>query len=203
MARVSAVVLLVVLSGCASMAERDERAQTQRFYRLPWTAGVSHRCIQPGPGSFSHEGRDEFAVDFAMPEGTALLAAREGVVLRIKEDSDRGGADREFAAEGNYAHLGHVDGTRSVYLHLRKDGAVVEPGDRVRQGDPLGFSGSTGWSTTPHLHFAVERFSPEAKQWMSIPFAFEEVPGSGVPRFLGKYRSRNVGGDQLPVPSGR
>jgi len=191
MARLSAVIFLALLSGCVSLIERDERAQDQRLYRLPWTAGESHRCIQPGPGSFSHEGRDEFAVDFSMPEGTALLAARGGVVLRVKEDSDRGGPDREFAADGNYVHLGHADGTRTVYLHLRKGGAEVESGDRVRQGDPIGYSGSTGWSTTPHLHFAVERLNPETKRWESIPFAFIEVTGSGVPRFLGKYRSRN------------
>ncbi len=186
-----AVIFLALLPGCFSLAERDKRAQDQRFYRLPWTAGESHRCIQTGPGSYSHEGRDEFAVDFSMAEGTALLAARDGVVLDVREDSDRGGSDREFAADGNYVHIGHADGTRAVYLHLGKGGAMVDPGRRVRQGDPIGFSGSTGWSTTPHLHFAVERLNPATKRWASIPFAFIEVPGSGVPRFLGKYRSRN------------
>ena len=169
--------------------ERDERAQEQRHYHLPWASGESHRCIQAGPGSFSHEGRDEFAVDFAMPEGTPLLASRAGVATTVREDSNLGGATREFAAHGNHIHIVHRDGTRAVYLHLRQDGARVEPGDRVRQGDLIGFSGSTGWSTTPHLHFAVERRDPRTRRWRSIPFAFIEVSGSGVPRLLGKYRS--------------
>ncbi len=191
MMRLSPALLLILLSGCASLIERDERAQKQRHYHLPWAAGESYRCIQAGPGSFSHEGRDEFAVDFAMPEGTPLLAARDGVATAVREDSNQGGATREFAAHVNLVHIVHRDGTRAVYLHLRQNGARVKSGDRVRQGEVIGFSGSTGWSTTPHLHFAVERRDPKTGKWRSIPFAFIEVPGSGVPRLLGKYRSRN------------
>ena len=191
MSRLPPLLILLSLTGCLSLPGSDDLAKEQRLYYLPWAAGQSFRCIQPGPGSFSHEGRDEHAVDFAMPEGTALHAARGGVVLAVKDDSDRGGSTREFAADGNYVHIGHADGTRSVYLHLRHDGAAVAVGARVRQGDLVGFSGGTGWSTTPHLHFAVERPDPETRRWVSIPFAFIEVPGSGVPRFLGRYRSRN------------
>ena len=191
MIRLWPALLLFLLSGCASLAERDRLAQEQRFYYLPWTAGDSYRCIQSGPGTFSHQGREEFAVDFSIPEGTPLLAARDGLVTAVREDSDRGGATREFATQANYVHILHQDGTRAVYFHLRHESARVKPGDRVRRGDLIANSGSTGWSTTPHLHFAVERRDPGEKTWSSIPFAFIEVTDSGVPRFLGRYRSQN------------
>jgi murein DD-endopeptidase MepM/ murein hydrolase activator NlpD len=192
MARIWPAIFLLLISGCASLIERDRQAQEQRHYHLPWTSGESHRCIQSGPGSFSHEIRDEFAVDFAMPEGTPLLAARGGVVAAVREDSDRSGSTRDFAGDANFVHIAHEDGTRSVYLHLRQNGAAVESGGPVRQGDVIGFSGSTGWSTTPHLHFAVERRDLGTGNWRSIPFGFIEVTGSGVPRILGRYRSRNL-----------
>ena len=64
-------------------------------------------------------------------------------------------------------------------------------GQAVGRGELIGYSGETGYSTTPHLHLHVERRHPETNTWRSIPFAFVEVPGSGVPRFLGRYRSRN------------
>ncbi len=197
MKRLGPLLCLLLAAGCASLVERDRLAQTQRTYLLPWAAGETHRCIQSGPGSFSHSGKDEFAVDFKMEEGTLLLAAREGRVLAVKEDSDRGGPDPEFIRDGNYVQILHEDGTRAIYLHLQRDGALVTPGEVVPQGAAIARSGSTGWSTTPHLHFAVERWLIDARKWQSIPFAFREVPGPGVPLFLGAYRSANVAATTL------
>jgi murein DD-endopeptidase MepM/ murein hydrolase activator NlpD len=48
-----------------------------------------------------------------------------------------------------------VDGTYAEYLHLRHGGTVVKPGDRVVAGQLIGYSGNTGWSSTPHIHFHV------------------------------------------------
>ena len=51
--------------------------------------------------------------------------------------------------------LQHEDGTFAEYFHLKKDGVLVKLGEEANRGDPLALSGNTGWSISPHLHFAV------------------------------------------------
>lgn len=186
------LLLVPLAAACASTAERDALAPRQRLYNLPWEAGTSHRCIQTGPGFYSHEGREVYAVDFYMPVGTPVLAAREGRVVLVKEDSDRGGSSEEFGPDGNRVIVLHGDATRAVYLHLRKDGAEVRVGEFVLRGALIGYSGDTGYSTISHLHFAVEAEDPGTGNWTTIPFAFIEVRGDGIPRLLGSYESGNV-----------
>ena len=128
------LVLVVLLAGCASTAERDARAARNRHYHLPWTAGERHRCIQPGPGWYSHHDAEEFAVDFSMEPDTPILASRAGRVIDVKQDSDRGGPSKRYAADGNYVRVLHGDGTSAFYLHLRFRGAAVRRGKRVRRG---------------------------------------------------------------------
>jgi murein DD-endopeptidase MepM/ murein hydrolase activator NlpD len=186
------LLLPALAAACASTAERDALAPRQRLYHLPWEAWSSHRCIQAGPGFFSHEGREVYAVDFAMPVGTPVLAAREGRVVLVKEDSDRGGSSKEYGPDGNRVIVLHGDATRAVYMHLRKDGAEVQVGEFVLRGTLIGYSGDTGYSTTSHLHFAVEARDPGTGSWTTIPFAFIELSGDGIPRLLGSYESENV-----------
>ena len=182
---------LILMAACAVPREVEEAAQARRDYFLPYTAGTYHRCIQTGPGSYSHEGSQKYAVDFKMPVGTPVLAARGGRVAKVKEDSDRGGSSREYAAFANRVEVLHEDGSRAVYLHFRHEGAAVAVGERVATGQRIGDSGNTGWSTTPHLHFHVEERDPVTGRWSSVPIAFIDVSGSGVPRLLRSYTSGN------------
>ena len=190
------VLPLLLLCGCASGLTATERgaAAEQRRYRLPYAAGTSHLVVQAGPGPFSHKGRERHAVDFKMATGTRVLAARSGRVVQVKEDSNIGGSSRSYAPHGNRILVDHGDGSRAVYLHLMKDGALVDEGQLVRQGEVIGRSGDTGWSAMPHLHFHVERLRDGA--WASIPVAFEDVGGDGIPRWLRHYRS----GNRSPTP---
>ena len=126
-----------------------------------------------------------------MAEGTPVLAARGGRVVGVKEDSDEGGWSREFARHGNYVRILHKDGTRAKYLPPKLDRAVVEVGHRVARGDLIAYSGDTGWSAFPHLHFQVDRLDPGTRRWTSIPVKFVDVLGDGKPRFLGLYVSGN------------
>jgi len=72
----------------------------------------------------------------------------------------------------NLIRVLHDDGTMAVYAHLQRDGAVVAPEQRVRTGQHIGWSGNTGFSTGPHLHFAVQ--VNRGMRLVSLPFRMEE-----------------------------
>ena len=182
------LVFALLTPGCVSgltLTER-EQAAAARVYRLPFEAGPARWVVQEGPGPFSHHGVERHAIDFAMPVGTKVLAARAGTVVAVKEDSDRGGRSRAYASAGNRVVIDHGDGSRAVYLHLRKNGAQVAVGDEVAAGDWIADSGNTGWSALPHLHFHVERRRTDGT-WASVPVAFLDVPAGGRPKFLHAY----------------
>lgn len=151
------------------------------IYRLPYGNGLEFKVIQGYNGAFSHQGR--FALDFAMPEGTAVHAARRGIVIRLKADSDEGGDNPDLANAGNYVTILHNDGSLATYVHLRRGGAVVKAGDRVKDGQIIGYSGNTGYSTQPHLHFEVK--IPVYMDTKTIPVKFktgsnlDETPEAG------------------------
>ena len=125
-------------------------------YILPYEHGTKRQIDQGYFGKFSHsEAGNEHAIDIPMPEGTNIIAARDGVVLKIKEDSSRGGASKSYQRDGNKIVVLHEDGSYAEYVHLQKDGALVELGDSVLAGQLIGLSGNTGRTTGPHLHFQV------------------------------------------------
>jgi len=133
----------------------NARHQDETRYRLPFQKGETHRISQGYEGRWSHRGQDRHAVDFAMPEGTTVCAAREGVVVDLKESSQTGGPDMKYEDEDNYVSIAHADGTIGEYHHLKYEGVLVEIGDRVTLGQAIALSGNTGYSTLPHLHFGV------------------------------------------------
>lgn len=73
----------------------------------------------------------------------------------MKEDSDVGGLKDEYLSQGNYVMILHSDGTEAHYWHLQKNGVTVNEGDSVKAGEIIGYSGNTGYSAFPHLHFEV------------------------------------------------
>jgi murein DD-endopeptidase MepM/ murein hydrolase activator NlpD len=133
-------------------AKHDDRV----IYRLPYPTGATYTVLQGSHGSFSHTGALENAIDWKMPIGSQVCAARDGVVVGIKADSNEGGPDQEkFKDKANYIAIYHADGTIGEYLHLRKDGVRVQIGQKVKAGDWIGVSGNTGFTSQPHLHFHV------------------------------------------------
>lgn len=113
------------------------------------------RVEQAWGGRYSHaDAENRHAVDFAVDPGAVVLAAREGVVMQVDmEDGVAPAGTREGRA--NLVRILHDDGSMAVYAHLAAQ-ALVEPGQRVRRGQPIGLSGNSGFSTGPHLHFAVQ-----------------------------------------------
>ena len=138
-------------------------------YRIPYTSKEKYFLSQGYLGDYSHH--DIYALDWTMPEGTTLLAARGGKVIRVKEDSNQGGSDSSFKHMGNFVTIGHRDGSKAEYLHLKLNGALVEVGDEVKVGDPIGLAGNTGWSSGPHLHFQVyQQTDPQNATTISTAF---------------------------------
>ena len=128
-------------------------------YRAPFSAGNSFEVTQTYPESITHRTRDSmYAVDVAMPVGTDVVAARDGIVFDVASTNFKGGPDRsEYAELANIVRILHDDGSYALYAHLNWNSIRVRPGDRVRAGQYIADSGNTGFTSGPHLHFAVQR----------------------------------------------
>ena len=141
----------------------------EAVYLLPFGHGTKHRLSQGFQGRFSHFGENEYAVDFEMDVGTPVYASRAGTVAEVKEDSRIGGPSASYGDDANYILIHHSDGSFGNYAHLQYDGAIVEPGVAVLAGQQIGYSGNTGRSSGPHLHFDVRLPTYEGRM-ESVPF---------------------------------
>ncbi|NVZ68128.1 peptidoglycan DD-metalloendopeptidase family protein [Pseudomonas costantinii] len=158
--------------------ERPQPLYPQQAYRypFPWRGGP-FRLTQGPNGSFSHtDAKSRYAMDIAMPEGTPIIAARSGVVVKTENEQSGRGGD----ASGNFVRVRHDDGTQGVYLHLKQGSVGVRVGQRVAVGSPLALSGNTGNSSGPHLHFVVQRVTEAGL--VSIPYEFNQPVGT-LPNF--------------------
>lgn len=159
----------------SSCAQHDDSV----LYRLPYAPGSRFKVTQGYNGSFSHKGSNLYAIDWQMPEGTPVFAAREGLVVKIKDDSNIGGSSMKFDPYNNYVLIRHPDGTLGHYCHLKKGGVTVKPGQYVKAGDLIAHSGTTGFSSGPHLHFSVFK-TRDGKERISLPVKFEIADGKAA-----------------------
>lgn len=145
-------------------------------YRLPYRDGTTFRIGQsPGGPITTHTSPDsQFAVDIPMPEGTPVLAAREGVVIYTEANQVYGAQVPDMMGKANEVRIQHIDGTFAIYAHLAHGGVYVYAGQRVAAGQQIGLAGSTGYSSGPHLHFAVQtvRKTYDKIETVSLPFQF-------------------------------
>lgn len=144
------------------------------IYQLPFPKGKSYSLTQGYNGRTTHRGIN--ALDFTMPEGDTIVATRGGLVIRIKEDSNRGCPSANCSDDANYVSILHDDGTIADYAHLKENGALVNIGDQVERGQVIGLNGDTGWASGAHLHFIVYTTGQQAQ--ISIPVEFETQPGN-------------------------
>ncbi len=126
---------------------------TQYVYDLPFGKGKAFWIHQGYNGTFSHQ--NENSLDFIMPEGTEVLSSREGLVIDIVQNNNKSCPTRSCAPFGNFISILHSDGTIAQYYHLQQNGAQVKIGDEIAKGQFIAYSGNTGWSSGPHLHFNV------------------------------------------------
>jgi murein DD-endopeptidase MepM/ murein hydrolase activator NlpD len=166
----------------------DPRAQHKpvQAYRVPFAISNAYPVTQAFPEIATHMTLDsQYAVDIAMPVGTDIFAARGGVVFDVAASNFRGGLDPERdGPAANVIRILHDDGTYGIYAHLNTNTIRVRPGDFVRRGQYIADSGNTGFSSGPHLHFAVARNA--GMRIESVPVTFlgansnSVVPASGM-----------------------
>ncbi len=153
-------------------------------YAPPFAAGQRFLIGQAFDGAFSHQHpQSRYAVDLSLPLGTPVRAARAGVVMEVAGDFFDGGADPKHQTRANAVRILHDDGTMAVYAHLHPDSIRVSPGQRLERGAWLANSGNTGFSTGPHLHFAIQRNA--GMELVSIPFEFSGANGAAVTPIAG------------------
>lgn len=130
-----------------------QQYDTNYVYHLPFSKNISYKLHQGYNGSFSHQ--NENALDFTMPVGSLVTAARAGVVIQIIDNNNENCLSKSCMDFNNYITILHSDGSYAKYVHLDHNGAKVKVGDIVEQDDIIALSGNTGFSSGPHLHFEV------------------------------------------------
>ena len=164
MIKLPAIVLFLLISTCLKAQLTDNEIHNLKagkvkpdssfIYYLPFTKGNKYLLIQAYNSKMSHT--KELSLDFKMKQGSKICAARDGVVINTKEDSDLGGLNDAYLNEGNHIIIRHSDGSSAMYWHLQKDGVIINEGDSVTRGQHIGYSGNTGYTAFPHLHFQVQ-----------------------------------------------
>lgn len=155
----------------------DPNAKPRAFEYLIPLQRQGLRVDQGFDGRFSHsDPQNRYALDFAADIGTPVMAARGGVVMQVESDFAQAGlSEEEYGGRANFVRILHDDGTMALYAHLQPDGALVRIGQTVRQGQQIGLSGNTGFTSGPHLHFAVQ--VNRGMRLESIPFRMRGPEG--------------------------
>jgi len=149
-------------------------ADSSYIYALPYPPGKSYLLIQGYNSRFSHRGR--LNLDFKMRKGSPVHAARGGVVVSVEQGFKNGGLHKRYFRKANYVVIQHEDGTRAYYGHLQYNGLVVKAGDTVQQHQLIAYSGDTGYSAFPHLHFVVRGPTPDG--YKPLPTRFQTRKGA-------------------------
>lgn len=147
-------------------------------YRAPYAVASGHPVSQAWPDTITHTtGASQHAIDIAMPAGTDVHAARDGLVVEVESREFRSGLDPGLGT-ANRVRILHDDGTFAIYAHLNRNSVRVRAGERVERGQYIADSGNTGYSNGPHLHFAVMRNAGFEMQ--SVPVQFSGRDGVAV-----------------------
>lgn len=147
-------------------------------YRLPFKG--RYRLDQGYNGTTTHTNMN--ALDFNMKIGTKVLSVSNGVVVVVEEKYDKNCVNNNCIQKANRVIVYQEDGTFACYVHLKNKGAVVNVGDKVKTGDHIAYSGNTGVSSGPHLHFAV--YYPLLKQGHTIKTKFIVNPHKKDGKYL-------------------
>ncbi len=153
-------------------------------YRAPFAVAADFSITQAYPNVVTHTKPDAYyAIDFAMPVGTDIFAARDGVVFDVESGNFRGGLDADVGA-ANLVRVLHDDGTYAVYAHLNRNSIRVVPGEFVQRGQYIAESGNSGFSSGPHLHFVVLKNGDMKTE--SVPVQFTGSESSAVVPSIGQ-----------------
>ena len=107
----------------------------------------------------AHIGMLRNAIDFIVPENTPVLAATDGIITFVKDDSTIGGPSPAYWNFSNFISIMHKNKEWSRYDHLRFNSSDVKEGQKVKQGQKIAEVGMTGYTYIPHLHFQISIFT--------------------------------------------
>ena len=126
-------------------------------------------------------------VDFAAPSGTPILAAGSGTVER----------SNRYGGYGNYIRIRHTDGYKTAYAHLKSFARGIKAGKYVKQDQIIGYVGTTGRSTGPHLHYEVIHNGKKIN-----PRRLSQLSGKPLKKSeMGAFTSRRAQIDELRAKS--
>jgi murein DD-endopeptidase MepM/ murein hydrolase activator NlpD len=159
-------------------------------YIPPLPPNEQFEISQSFDGPFTHQGeQNKYAVDIAMPVNTPVHAARSGIVMEVESDFFNSGTKQAYKSRANSIRVLHEDGSMAVYAHLALEKLVVHPGLAVTAGQLIGYSGNTGYTTGPHLHFSVQL--NKGMRLSSVPFKFTGPSGqTSTPQAGGILRGK-------------
>ncbi len=153
-------------------------ANTQQTfaYELPFPKGKNVKVYQGYNGTFSHQ--DQNALDFSMPDGTDVLAARGGTIVQIVQNNTEACPREECKKYNNYVTVMHDDGTFAYYAHIQYNSVKVKLGDKIKTGNIIASSGNVGWTNGPHLHFVC--FNGGFDKWKTLETKFKIDKGENA-----------------------
>ena len=122
-----------------------------------------------------------YSVDFLLSEGIKIIASRAGIVTKVKttgkenySGKDLKKGEQAYKKHMNEIEIKHSDETYSAYAHLKHKGSFVKVGNKVKQGQIIGLSGNTGWSSASHLDFSVYKKNIKGYKIKKIRFKFKD-----------------------------
>lgn len=178
----------VAADGTAEYFDRSGESAKRLLMKTP----IDGARLSSGFGSRRHPilgyKKEHKGVDFAAPTGTPIKAAGDGVVERAGP----------YSSFGNYVRIKHNSGYKTAYAHLSRFAKGMKAGRRVRQGEVIGYVGTTGRSTGPHLHYEVHyRDKPVNPQNLKVATGIE-LFGADLKRF--KASRDAIDAMRLPAP---
>lgn len=173
------------------------RKRTGICYRRPFPLDALFLAVSDPEVHFGNSGH---AVDFLLESGVPVIAAADGIVTDVKDDSSEGGLEERYKdiRYQNYITLDHSWGEFSQYVHIAHGSAYVKEGDRVIEGDVLADGiGMVGYTGAPHLHFMVFNEADNEDGFESLRirwYRFRPVisDGKGLYRLLEKPKYRRL-----------
>ncbi len=152
-----------------------EDCDGEKLYKLPFPEGTSYtvsRTTEHGAGD------GYYAIDFAMSMSSEIVATRAGTVTHSTEYFPNDNCPYpncdDCLNDVNRVVIDHGDGESTLYLHLTENGSLVTVGQYVEQGEVIGYSGNSGCSSGPHLHFQVQETG--SSWWeQSVQAYFDDV----------------------------
>lgn len=141
-------------------------------YWLPFAKGMSYKLFQGYNGKQTHQGVN--ALDFSLTQGNEIHAARKGIVVRVVQNNNQHCPQPECVKLNNFLLIYHDDGTFASYAHLQQNGARVQEGDTVEQGQLIALSGNVGRTDGPHLHLEIFLQQMEKRTSLQTYFLIED-----------------------------